>query len=271
MFNLTAYVKQTGEIYVEPLNTFYEEGKVKNISKYINLDEVTVDRAIPYKTINFKFPESKTFHAEKRNQIFGGTPFGNLVYSQQFFDGVDFSLELKFEKMVYEKISDENTSSFTQIGWGWSTDYKGDTAEDITKASSVLGKPLIFFNVSTSASSTPISFYGASHNSVTTYNRPSNVNLTKTQTLNFNTEIDEFNLETNTQSLYKRYYETYISQVFDQRARMYTYDSIMPNNLLLNYSINDTFIIGDREYIINTIKTNTKTGKTRLELINKLF
>lgn len=271
MFNLTAYVKQTGEIYVEPLNTFYEEGKVKNISKYINLDEVNVDRAIPYKTINFKFPESKTFHAEKRNQIFGGTPFGNLVYSQQFFDGVDFSLELKFEKMVYEKISDENTSSFTQIGWGWSTDYKGDTAEDITKASSVLGEPLIFFNVSTSASSTPISFYGASHNSVTTYNRPSNVNLAKTQTLNFNTEIDEFNLETNTQSLYKRYYETYISQVFDQRARMYTYDSIMPNNLLLNYSINDTFIIGDREYIINTIKTNTKTGKTRLELINKLF
>lgn len=271
MFNLTSYVKQTGEIYVEPLNTFYQEGATRNISKYINLDEVTVDRAIPYKTIKFEFPESKTFHAEKRNQIFGGTQFGNLVYSQQFFDGVDYSLDVKFEKMVYEKISDVNTSSFTEIGWGWSTDYKGDTEADIVKASSVVGEPLIFFNVSTSASGTPISFFGASHNSVNTYNRPSNVNLAETQTLNFNAEIDEYNLDTNTESLYKRYYETYISQVFDQKARMYTYDSMMPNNLLLNYSINDTFIIGDREYIINTVNTNTRTGKTKLELINKLF
>lgn len=271
MFNLTAFVKQTGEIYVEPLNTFYEEGDTKDISRYINNEESTVNRAIPYKTMNFEFPESKTFHAEKRNQIFGGIPFGNLVYHQELFDGTSYSLKVDFEKMVYERITNTADNTFTDIGWGWSVDYNGDSAEDIEKASSVVGKPLIFFNVNTTQNTTPISFYGAGHNSVGTYNRPSNVNTAGTQTLNFNAEIDEYALSLNTESLYKRYYETYISQVFDISARMYSYKSKLPNNLLLNYSINDTFIIGDREYVINSIKTDTRTGETKLELINKLF
>jgi len=270
-FNLTSYVKQTGEIYVEPLNTFYEQGTTRDISQFVDLREITVDRAIPYRTMNFKFPESKTFHAQKRNQIFGGTQFGDLVYTQKQFDGTDYSLEVRLEKMLFEKISDENTGEFTQIGWGWSVDYNGDSAEDIQKASSVVGEPLIFFNIPTTNGSTPISFYGAGHNSLAGYNRPGNVNENETQTLNFNAEIDEYNLVTNDNSLYKRYYETYISQIFDVKARVFTYDAVLPNNLLLNYSVNDTFIIGDRKYIISTVKTNTKTGKTRLELINKLF
>jgi len=52
---------------------------------------------------------------------------------------------------------------------------------------------------------------------------------------------------------------------------MFTYVATLPNKVLLNYSVNDTFIIGDTEYIINTVKTDAKSGNTKLELINKLF
>ncbi len=271
MFNLTAFVKQTGQIYVEPLDTFYADGKTIDISQYINNEATDINRAIPYKNIKFEFPESKTFFAEKRNQIFGGTQYGNLISQQTKYDGTDYSVNVAFEKMVYERISNQADSSLTDIGWGWSVDYNGDTAEEVENAKSVLGKPLIFFNVNTDSSSTPISFWGSNHNSLSTYNRPSNVNEAETQTLNFNAEIDEFNLETNSNSLYKVFYDTYMGQVFSPLARKYSYTAKLPNRLLLNYSINDTFIIQDRAYIINTIQTDAGSGRSKLELINKIF
>jgi hypothetical protein len=271
MFNLTAYVKQTGEVYVEPLDKFYDDGKVLDISQYIDNNSIDVNRAIPYKNIRFEFPESKTFFAEKRNQIFGGTPFGSLVSQETKYDGGNYSVKIDFEKMLFERIIDSATNSLTDIGWGWSVDYNGDSAEDIQKASSVVGKPLIFFNVNTTQNSTPISFWGAGHNSLGTYNRPSNVNAAGTQTTNFNAEIDEYTLTVNNNSIYQRFYLRYMTQIFDTKARKYSYSAKLPNKLLLNYSINDTFIIGDREYIINSVQTDAASGECKLELINKLF
>lgn len=271
MFNLTAYVKQTGEFYIEPLDKFYEDGKTLEIGQYIDYNSVDINRAIPYKNIKFEFPESKTFFAEKRNQIFGGTPFGSLVSQQIKFDGGDYTLKVDFEKMLFERITNSNDNSLTDIGWGWSVDYNGDSIEDIEKAASVVGRPLIFFNINTTENSTPISFWGAGHNSLGTYNRPSNSNASGSQTLNFNAEIDEYTLELNANSIYARYYLTYMNQVFDARARKYNYSAKLPNKLLLNYSINDTFTIQGREYIINTVQTEAGSGQSKLELINKLF
>ena len=270
-FNLTTYVKQTGQIYIEPLDNFYSDGNSLDLSQYINNDSIDINRAIPYKNIKFEFAESKTFFAQKRNQIFGGTQFGNLISQQLKFDGGDYTVAVGFEKMLYERMSNIEDNSLTEIGWGWSVDYKGDSIEDITKSSSVVDKPLIFFNIPTTNSSTPISFWGAGHNSLTGYNRPSNSNASGSQTLNFNSEIDEYTLVVNNNSLFSRYYSTYINQIFNSNARKYSYKAKLPNKLLLNYSINDTFVIQGKEYIINTVQTNTTTGETSLDLINKLF
>jgi len=271
MFNLTAYVKQTGEVYVEPLDEFYSDGSSIDISQHIDNESGDINRAIPFRNIKFAYPESKTFFAQKRNQIFGGTQFGNLVSQQSKFDGTDYTVDVNFEKMLYEKMSDVASGNFTEIGWGWSVSYNGDSAEDVAKSSSVVGQPLIFYNVTTDSTATPISFWGSGHNSLTSYNRPSNVNILGTQTLNFNAEIDEFTLLVNNNSIYAKFYLTYMNQVFNTSARKYTYSAKLPNKLLLNYSINDTFVIGAREYIINSVQTNATTGQSKLELINKLF
>jgi len=44
----------------------------------------------------------------------------------------------------------------------------------------------------------------------------------------------------------------------------------LPLRVLLNYQLNDVFIINGREYIINSVNTNLLTGKSDLELLNKL-
>ena len=42
----------------------------------------------------------------------------------------------------------------------------------------------------------------------------------------------------------------------------------LPLRILLNYNLNDTFVIANKSYRINTIKTNLLTNKTDLELFN---
>jgi hypothetical protein len=37
---------------------------------------------------------------------------------------------------------------------------------------------------------------------------------------------------------------------------------------LINFQLNDTFVINNIEYKINSIKTNLLTGKSDLELLN---
>ena len=277
MFNLTSYVLVDGKIYVEKLDEFYADGLGYDITKYVDRNSTDIDRAIPYKKISLEFPEPKTFFAQKTNEINGGTGYGNLLYDGgEKLDGGDYTVKINFEKVVYERMSNVANNALTDIGWGWFVDYKGSSADDITKVSSIVEKPLLFFNVSENSSGTPISWTSGTHSQITTYNRPANINADQSQSLNFGSEIDEYNRSGNSviinnNSLFENFYKTYITQVFDRRARIYRYSAKLPSKILLKYNLNDTFTVFDQDYIINNINVNLITGDTKLELINKLF
>lgn len=277
LFNLTAYVLPDGKIYVEKLDEFYADGITYDITKYVDRNNNDIDRAIPYRKISLEFPEPKTFFAQKTNEINGGTGYGNLTYDGgEKFDGGDYTVKVDFEKVVYERITNVANDSLTDIGWGWFVDYKGSSIEDIEKVSSIVEKPLLFFNVSEDTTATPISWKSGTHSQITTYNRPSNINADQSQSLNFGAEIDEYNRSgssaiVNNNSLFNNFYKTYIEQVFDRRARIYKYTAKLPSKILLKYNLNDTFTVFDQDYIINNINVNLITGDTKLELINKLF
>ena len=277
MFNLTSYVLVDGKIYVEKLDEFYADGINYDITRYVDRNSSDIDRAIPYKKISLEFPEPKTFFAQKTNEINGGTGYGNLLYDGgEKFDGGDYTVKVEFEKVVYERMTNIANDALTDIGWGWFVDYKGSSLEDIQKVSSIVEKPLLFFNVSENASGTPISWKSGTHSEITTYNRPANINADQSQSLNFGSEIDEYNRSGNSaiinnNSLFENFYKTYITQVFDRRARIYKYSAKLPSKILLKYNLNDTFTVFDQDYIINNINVNLITGDTKLELINKLF
>ena len=90
------------------------------------------------------------------------------------------------------------------------------------------------------------------------------------KSLNISVKIDEYNLTLVTNSLFNKFYETYLTGVYDSKSRIYKFTAHLPNQILNRYELNDTFIIAGREYRINKIKTNLINGKTELELINKL-
>ena len=267
-FNLVAYVDREYRcIIVKTLNEFYEDGDVYDISKFVDNTKSSVNTSLPYREINFQHEDTNTFLASIHNQKFNKV-WGKSEYtSGEKLDGGIYSIKTPFSQMKYERLYDVNGGSSTTVQVGYFVD---DNQE------SYFGKPLIFYPI-TQTSSTPISFLTTitDHESITNYNIPSNnvslIPAISKYNLNFYNEVDEYlgsNLFTDT--LFQVYYSDYITSVFNPKNRITKVTAYLPLKILLNYTLADRFIIGDHQYKINSIKTNFKSGKSEIELLNDL-
>ena len=91
--------------------------------------------------------------------------------------------------------------------------------------------------------------------------------------MNFDIEVDEwtrYNFGAETNTLFSRFYQTYIVDAFNPKKRIFKLTAHLPNSILLNYRLNDRFKIGDKVFTINSIDTNLRTGESKLELLNVL-
>ena len=153
--------------------------------------------------------------------------------------------------------------------------------EDYTQGNyePVLTKPLIFYGIQETGLSTTkcINWISSGSSSLVQYFRPSNTNEDGTSstapafTINFDNEVDEWNLidyDGSTNSLFKKFYEDYIDDLFDPKKRIYKIKAYLTTEVLLNMRLNDRFIINNRVFTINSIKTNLKTEVSEIELLN---
>ena len=262
MFNLTAYV-DNGLIVVKTLDKFYSDGNEIDISSQVDTKDITIKRMNLFSNINFDFSEPKTFGLIKQNEI-NQDNYGNLDYepstSSLIFDGDIYSIKLPFEKLFFDRLSDENGLQLTDFGNGWLVDK--DENETITA-------PVLFFNRNTTISSSQYFGFIGKTAQLTTYNRPSNSSNNESSTINFNAEFDEFSGNLIENSLFKLHYENYIENVFDRGSRIYSISAILNLDTLNKYNMNDRFIINNNKFIINSIRTDLSNGKTELELITE--
>ena len=274
MFNLTAFVERNQtEVTVKTLDSFYSnpsDDSPYDITKYVDVSKSQVNVALPYRKINFKHEDTKTFLAAKHTQLFGET-WGESQYdSGQKLDGSIYNVKTPFAQMKYERFIDENTSLKTTVQWGWFVD---DNQE------SYLGKPLLFYPIRIT-SGNQIAFLNNinSQTPLTTYNIPSNSvalsSATSSYNMNFNAEQNEWGALDGytgfTNSLFEAYYKNYITSVFQETNRITKVTAYLPLRILLNYTLADRFVIAGKSYKINSIKTNLKNGKSDLELLNDL-
>lgn len=268
MYNLTAYYQQDGTIAVRTLDDYYSTGSLYDISEYIDVTEKEVSYPIPYQEIAFRYTDPKTFLATNFYEI-NGYKYGDLENSttrgdvQQTDRGDKYIVQLPFEKMIYERLSDITGGSQKPIAYGWSTDKDQNP---------VAVAPLLFYRRLTYVSSTndrPSYQQTSTPYRLITYNRPSNVS--SQGTMLFNTEVDSYTGFVNTDSLFQRYYSNYVSGVFSRQRRLVKVTAYLPLKILLEYGLDDRFIINGRRYLINSIKTNLQTGKSELELFNEVY
>ena len=294
MFNLTVYYVDNesdpdyDKIRILPLDDYYDDNpKIFDITKYVDSSEHDVESTIPFSEIDFEYEKPKTLlmkqHEETFNHIFGDEEFKPTNIDR----GKPYKVKLPFEHFKFERLFDEFNGNETDIQWGYSANdnFKPDadaTPQPTANYQPILTKPLIFYGIKITGLTGDgrINFYGNNvHKGLTSYFRPSNTSENGTSTtapaftLNFDNEVDEWNLKDyggTTNSLFKKFYQTYIEDAFNAKKRIFKLTAHLPNSVLLNYSLNDRFQIGDKVFTINSIDTNLKTGESKLELLNVL-
>ena len=271
MFNLTAYVED-GVIIVKSLDKFYDEtipGNVNkhDVSKYIDVNESTIERVPLYSEIEYKYVDPVTFLSNEFNQR-NASEFGSerykVIYNEQYIDGTKYSVQLPFEKVIYERLQDLDDDVYTNSCYGYFVSEDQET---------IKGSPLIFYRVLQPQGTKPLylkNFADTGYTSLANYVRASNVKADQSQTLNFDQENDEFNLLYNAESLFANYHSQYINSVFDYRNRILKIEGYLNLDILSNYKLNDRFIIGDKQYKINSISSELNSGKSQIELIEDL-
>ena len=267
-FNLTAYVQDDGTIKVQKLDDFYSNGVEYDITKYIDVNSSSVNVALPYKQINFKFKGNETLLAEKFNQL-QNRQFSTLEYKGETpnnWVGQEYSVELPFEKMVYEKLTDEETLSPKNIMYGFFAD---DNQEPY------IGSPLLHYTSLQNPTSISFRDTTVTHSEITTpIFMPSNQvvfqNNISQKSINFFAENNEWNNEQNNSSLFNENYKEYIKDVFNKQRRIIKFKAFLPLKIILKHTLADTFIITENKYKINSITTNLQTGESSLELLNEV-
>lgn len=268
MFNLTAYVQEDGTIKVQKLDDFYSNGVEYDITKYIDVNSSSINVALPYKQINFKFKGNETLLAAKFDQL-QNRQFSTLEYKGETpnnWVGQEYSVELPFEKMVYEKLTDEETLSPKDIIYGFFAD---DNQEPY------IGSPLLHYTSLQNPTSISFRDTTVTHSEITTpIFMPSNQvvfqNNTQQKSINFFAENNEWNNEENENSLFNENYKEYIKDVFNKQRRIIKFKAFLPLKIILKHTLADTFIITGNKYKINSITTNLQTGESSLELLNEV-
>lgn len=274
MFNLTAYVED-GITVVKTLNDFYATSDVYDITQYIKVDQRTVNVALPFKEIEFGFEDTKTLLALKHSQQFNYDWAKEIYNEMPEIEGPIYKVTLPFSHFKYERIFDVNNASTPlDIQWGYSATDNFNAATGNYEAA--LGKPLLFYPILvTGVANMSWRPTTSTREQITSYIAPSNSrsfdpNVSKSN-INFKAELNEWTFGNDfTDTLFLKYYQDYILQVFNPKNRLTKIKAILPLSILLKFQLNDRFKIVDRLFRINKITTNLTTGESDIELLNEL-
>ena len=297
MFNLVAYINDDGVIVVRPLEatsgvdySYYTSADISgldapvnyDISQYVDTTQRQVNIALPYKEVVYAYEGTGTYLAKQHNQLFGSN-WGALSYiggtDSDGTGGLNYNASTEvykviapFEHMKYERLLNVGVAAqdFTTIQFGWSVNEN---------AQPYIGNPLIFYGVKQGGYGTfNLSFQETPTlaTAVQQYWIPSN-SLYKDPTvgkenINFGLELNEYDFESDefTDTLFSVYHSEYLIDVFNQRRRLTKITSYLPLRITYNFKLNDTFTINSSTFIINSITTDLQTGKSEMELLNKV-
>jgi len=265
MFNLVAY-KENDQVQALPFNDFNSQGNSYDITQYVDASKSTIEKVLKYKSVKFGFKSKQSFLIQNQQEILGNDFAGESypASNDNEWDGGEFKVELDFEKMLYERLSNTNDGTLSTICQGAMLDKN---------FSPTIGAPLLLYikNQATSDTFKLQEGTAGAVQDITAYNRPSQVKVNvgvfdSSSSLNFGIEIDEFFQDVVGTNLFAKYYADYLTSIYNRQGRIKKVEAFLPLHILLNYNLNDKFIIGNKSYRINSIKTNLLTNKSSLEL-----
>ena len=251
LFNLTCYGVDDNSFQLEPLDDWYSQGAIIDISKYTDVNEIGIERMKLYKTITMKYQQSDSFLNRQFSQLFN-KEYGDTTY-QYNYDGGEFVLDVPFENILQNKFTGTNL----QVGYSLNNEF-----------APYVPKPVLLYQYDNK----DVDFHfnnGTSTVNITNYTpfgQDLYTNLTD-YTLNFAPEISTMLLQPIQQTLFGTYYFSYLYNLYNLKQRLVKVKTILPISLITGLKLNDRLMIRDKRYIINSMQSNLVTGEVNFELI----
>ena len=271
MYNMVIVPTGATTFLLQPLDDWYADGVDKDYQEYLDITEYVVNRPPLYKEIEFKYQPTEQilgFQYQQTNDV----GFGDLNTTFTF-DGEELLIEVPFECPLYERLTDRHTSTLTNV-----IVYKSITtdANEAGTFNPYLGAPILFYGYFNDydLDANPLAFVNldGSHRRVDIawYSNTSNrySSATASNSICFGGDIDPYHFESVNQSLYYNEWSNYITNLYDQRRRLYNVEAVLPIGKIITLNLQNAIIWNGTKYIINNVSLNMTTGKATFELLN---
>jgi len=251
MFNMTCYATSENVYQIEPLDDWYSQGAIVDISKFTDITSIDIDRMKLYKKITMKFQTSESFLNKQFSQLFM-REYGDTTY-QYAYDGDEFTLDVPFENLLQTKFTGTNL----QVGYSLNNEF-----------APYVPKPVLLYQYDNKA----VDFHfnnGSATSNITNYTpfgQDLYTNLTN-YTLNFAPDISTILNIPIQETIFGTYYFSYLYNLYNLKQRLISVKTILPISLLTGLKLNDRLVIRDKRYIINSMQSNLTTGEVNFQLI----
>lgn len=252
-FNMTCVPASPTSYSLLPLETWLASGTIRDITKYTDKSDITIDRLPLYKRIAFTREKSESFMNRKFFDLFA-REYGELN-SNYAYDGSEYTIKLPFENLEFNKFTGQNI----QVGYCLTKepDYKP-----------YIPKPILLYKYD----KLTCSFYfnnGATNNLLTNY-IPFGQDLLfggKYYSLNFGNDQSTLLNENIENGIYLQYYSQYLNNLYNPKNRFVSLKTNLPASILRNIKLNDRLVIRDKRYIINDMQIDLTSGDVTFKLI----
>jgi uncharacterized protein YpmS len=269
LFKLVIIQENNTDIYVNTLVDYYSQGRLWDVTKYIDFESYEVNRGDILNEIDFSFTEPTTL-LNNQFKLNTGLGYGDeeLKLADEngdLLDGKKLEVKPQFEQLVYERLRDIETGENTNIMYGLSADEQLEPQNP---------KGHIFYNNKENVTETPfkvqINDSGDEGDYIGLLNIPSHTlgfDTPQYSTI-FSEEFNEWDGSLISNTLYTNYYKDYIDSIFNIKRRDFSFKSILPLHILLAMRLNDVLKIKDDYYRIDKYTSNITTKNVQLNLIN---
>ena len=98
-FNLVIVPTGNGQYDIEPLDDWYAEGTTREITEYVDTEEVNINKPQLYRRISYKYNETEAILGEQY-RLQNDIGYGDLR-ADFTFDGEEFDVEVGFDNMLF--------------------------------------------------------------------------------------------------------------------------------------------------------------------------
>lgn len=256
-FNLTCVATSDTNYIIEPLDAWYGEGNIYDITQYTDTDSIDIQRVELYKAINFTHQQSQSFI----NRAFfaeSGYEYGD-IRDVKDFDGGDYNIELPFENLLFSKLN-YTIPTNVQVGYCLNQEYND-----------YVPKPILLYKYTWQDTDVDINITdGTSTYNLTSYQPFGQDVRYGSQDISLNWSTDNSSLLEKQMDFnsYSLYYQSYLLNLYNKKNRITTIKTNLPLSILTNLKLNDRLVIRDKRYIINDYQADLTSGDVQFKLLN---